>query len=274
MSILADQHVHSHHSGDSRESMTRIADSAIAAGLGYLCFTEHLDFDYPAVDDPSLTPDKFILDPDPYVSEYREVRDLYAGRIDLRLGIEIGMQPHVVDENKDFISHLDPDLVIASVHVIDRRDPYYPSFYEGISEENAMRQALECTLENIRVFEDFDVLGHMDYILRYLPSRRREMDMSDYSDVTDEILKLLIKRGQGLDLNTAAFTKGFPHMHPAPSILRRFRELGGRVITFGSDAHVCENVASFFAEAEKEARDCGFDEYCVFKGRKPEFFRF
>ncbi|MCR5177713.1 MAG: histidinol-phosphatase HisJ family protein [Lachnospiraceae bacterium] len=274
MSILADQHIHSHHSGDSDESMERIADSAIAAGLKYLCFTEHMDFDYPPVDDPELTPDTFILDADPYKAEYLRIRDRYAGRIELMLGTEIGMQPHVAIENRDFCRSLEPDLVVASIHVVKRRDPYYPSFYEGRSEEEAVAETLEETLENIRLFEDFDVLGHMDYIIRYLPSRRKTVDMSAFSPVVDEILKLLIRRGQGLDLNTAPLTRGFPHMHPSHYILERYRDLGGRVITFGSDAHKCENVASCFDTAEKEARDCGFEEYCVFRSRKPEFIRF
>ncbi len=271
MSITADQHVHSHHSGDSEARMEDIAEQAIARGLTELCFTEHVDLDYPDVGDPEITEETFLLDADAYHREYCEVRDRYADRIRLSFGLELGMQPHLGQENTRFVQASPYDLVIASTHVSRRRDPYYPAFYEGRSEEDAIREVLAETLENIRVFEDFDVVGHLDYVLRYLPSRRQRVDMTPFADVIDEILKLIIRREQGLDLNTAPlWKKGSPEMNPSRQILSRYRELGGRIITFGSDAHHAGDVSGAFDTAERIALECGFTEYCVYRNRRPE----
>lgn len=271
MAITADQHVHSHHSGDSEARMEDVAEQAIARGLTHLCFTEHMDIDYPDVGDPEIDGDTFLLDADTYYLEYCEVRDRYADRIRLCYGLEIGLQPHIADENRWFVQSHPFDLVIGSTHVCKRRDPYYPAFYEGRSEEAAIRDVLGETLENIRVFDDFDVLGHLDYIIRYLPSGRRTVDTAPFADLIDEILKLIIRRGQGLDLNTApVWKKGYPEMNPSRQILRRYYELGGRFITFGSDAHHAQHVAGAFDTAEKIAAECGFTEYCIYRERKPE----
>ena len=269
--ITADQHVHSHHSGDSEARMEEIAEQAAARGMTDLCFTEHEDLDYPDVGDPEITRETFLLDADAYYREYCGVRDRFADRIRLQFGLELGLQPHIAEENRQFVKAHPYDLVIASTHVSGRRDPYYPAFYEGRSEEDAIREVLTETFDNIRAFDDFDVVGHLDYVVRYLPSRRESVDMTPFAELIDEILKLLIRRDQGLDLNTAPmWKKGRPEMNPSRQILRRYRELGGRLITFGSDAHHAEHVAGAFDQAEKIAAECGFTEYCVYRKRKPE----
>ena len=271
MAILADQHVHSHHSGDSTERMEAVAERAVRLGMTDLCFTDHNDFDYPDVGDPRVTPTTFCLDTDAYYREYLDLRAHYAGRISLQYGVELGLQPQLAGENRAFAASKPFDLIIASIHVANRRDPYYPSFYEGRTEEEAMREMLEATLENISLYDDFDVLGHLDYIIRYFPSGRQTMDMSPFSGLLDDILRLLILRGQGLDLNTAPlWKKGYPEMNPSRQILTRYRELGGRIVTFGSDAHQAEHVGDAFDLAEKLAVESGFTEYAVFRNRKPD----
>ncbi len=271
--ILADQHVHSHHSADCKESMDRIAVCAEEAGLTSLCFTEHNDFDYPPVDDKDLTPDFFEPDITAYHDEYLSIAARHAGRIDLRFGIELGLQQHVADRNRALVSEHPFDLVIASIHVARRRDPYFPSFYEGRTEEEALAVIFEETLENIRLFDDFDVLGHLDYAVRYLPSRRQRVDLTPYRDTIDEILRLLIRREQALEINTQSMWKRqYPETHPPRPVLMRYRELGGRIITFGSDAHQADHVGGAFAGAAAIAREAGFTEYAVYRARSAEFY--
>ncbi|MCR5094508.1 MAG: histidinol-phosphatase HisJ family protein [Lachnospiraceae bacterium] len=276
MGILADQHVHSHHSGDSRERMEAVAGQAIERGLTSLCFTEHEDYDYPAVDDPRITAQTFLLDLEAYRQEYLRIRDQFSDRITLHFGVELGLQPlaSVISENCRFVQNAPFDLVIASTHVAGRRDPYYPSFYEGRTEEEALREIFAETLENIRLFEDFDVVGHLDYPIRYLPSGRQRIDLSASRELLDEIFRLLIRREQGLDLNTEQIRRGYDEMNPSRELLARYHELGGRIITFGSDAHQAERVAGFFDRAERIAREAGFTEYCVYENRKPAFIAF
>ena len=135
--ILADQHVHSHHSGDSTAPMEEEAQAAIGLGLKSLTFTEHQDACYPQVEDRTITPETFLLDADAYEQEYRQIREAYAGRITLRFGVELGLQmlPAVVESNRAFVSRRAFDLVIGSVHVVGGRDVYYPSFYQGRTED-------------------------------------------------------------------------------------------------------------------------------------------
>ena len=276
MSILSDQHVHSHHSGDSEERMEAVAEQAIALGLTSLCFTEHEDYDYPVTEGSDLTPTTFLLDAGAYRQEFLDIRKRYEDRIRLHFGVELGLQPigEVVEENRRFAAAWPFDLVIASTHVAGRMDPYYPSFYEGRSEEEGMRAVFAETLENIRQFEDFDVVGHLDYPVRYLPSGRKHIDLSASRGILDEIFRLIIRRGQGLDVNTEQLRRGYDEMNPSRALLTRYHELGGRIITFGSDAHQAGRLAGFFDRAEKIVRECGFTGYYVYEDRHPVYVGF
>ncbi len=91
--------------------------------------------------------------------------------------------------------------------------------------------------ENIRIIRDFDVLGHMDYIVRYGRHQAKEYNWKNCSDLIDEILRWLIEHGKGIEMNMAGFKYGLGFCHPYPEIIRRYRELGGEIITVDSDAH-------------------------------------
>ncbi|MBQ7678276.1 MAG: histidinol-phosphatase HisJ family protein, partial [Butyrivibrio sp.] len=167
MSITADYHLHSHHSGDSEAPMADMADAALARGLTEICFTEHEDLDFPdSADGPGSI---FLLDAATYRSEWETLHPQYAGRLDIRFGVELGLQPHLVEQNRSFLTAQPYDFVIGSVHIADRRDPYYPDFYEGRTLQEAYRAYFEDVLENIRLMPEIDVLGHMDYPVRYAP---------------------------------------------------------------------------------------------------------
>lgn len=120
---------------------------------------------------------------------------------------------------------------------------------------------------------DFDVLGHMDYVVRYGKEKEKSYFLQDYAEITDEILRSLIMQGKGIELNTAGFKYGLGFAHPHISILKRYKELGGEVITVGSDAHQPENIAYDFDRAKEVLKDSGFKYYTEFKGRKPIFIQ-
>ncbi len=267
MSIKADYHLHSHHSGDCSAAMEEMIVSGIAAGLETMCFTEHNDFDYRPHGKDTETDHTFELNADSYLYELLGLRSKYEGQIELLFGLECGMQPHLAKENVRFIKEHDYDFILASLHVCGGKDPYFPEFFESKSEEEALREYLEETFQNIRVFGNFDCLAHLDYIIRYCRQMDRQYEYAKYKDILDKILNFLIDREKALELNTAGLRKGMSEMNPCREVIARYHELGGELITIGSDAHKPEDVASHFDKAEELLKDCGFSYYTVYNGR-------
>lgn len=267
--LPADFHMHTHHSGDSTAPMEEMIISSINSGLPEICFTEHLDLDYPVY--PDLPPGTFDLDVDSYRNEYELYKKKYEDKIRLHFGVEIGMQTHLFSQNSAFIRSNSFDFVIASIHLVDRKDPFYEGFWDFDTIENIFKRYFELTLENIKLFNDFDVLGHLDYIARYVPDGDTTYSYKRFSDQIDEILLYLIKNDKGLDFNSKvlAYTDKKLLPNPCPDALKRYHELGGRIITFGSDAHTPNRVGTHFEEAKEIALSCGFTEYYTFDKRVP-----
>ena len=162
-------------------------------------------------------------------------------------------------------------FVIGSSHVVHGIDPYYPKYYEGRSEKPAYREYFESILENLNTYSDFDVYGHLDYVVRYGPDRNRFYTYEAYADIIDEILRKLISMGKGIEVNTAGFKYGLGHPNPTEAVLLRYHELGGEILTLGADAHAPEHVAYAFDRLPQILRHAGFRYFTVFTGRKPDF---
>jgi len=241
----------------------------IAQGLTTMCFTEHNDFDYP--ESPDTPAGMFLLNTDPYLYDLIRLKEKYAGRIRLLFGVELGLQPEVLRENAVFAKSCDFDFIIGSSHICHGRDPYYPDFYEERSEEEAYREYFESVLENIKKFSNFDVYGHLDYVVRYGPDRDHNYSYEKYRDILDEILKLLLDKGKGLELNTGGIRSGMKDFNPCMDVLKHYRELGGEIITIGSDSHDSQHIGDAFDRAADVLKECGFTYYTVFEKRSPEF---
>ncbi|MCR5738273.1 MAG: histidinol-phosphatase HisJ family protein [Lachnospiraceae bacterium] len=276
MPILADCHMHSHHSGDSDASMESMIEAAIGAGLDTIAFTEHQDFCYatsPEGAKDKVTPTSFMLNADSYLYELLNMREKYRDKIRIEFGLEIGLQENCVKDNLIFARAHEYDYIIGSQHLVGGQDPYYESFYEGKDEKEVFRQYLTETLTNIKKFNNFDCLGHMDYIVRYFPSGNREYSYSEYGDIIDEILKHLIENEKGIEINTKSISKGMKEFHPCMAVLKRYRELGGEIVTVGSDAHKPQYVGSEFARVPDVMLEAGFKYYCVYENRLPEYHK-
>ena len=143
----------------------------------------------------------------------------------------------------------------------------------GRSDEAAYREYFQCTLENIKKFSNFDVLGHMDYVVRYGATMDKDYTYEKYKDILDKILELLIDKGKGLEINTGGLKKGMQDLHPSIDILKRYHKLGGEIITIGSDSHSTEHIAGYFDKAYDVLKECGFRYYTVFEKRVAEFKR-
>lgn len=271
MPILADAHVHSHFSGDCQATMEAQIQKAISLGLNTITFTDHNDFDYPYRE--SDKQDMFLLNADSYLYELLKMRNQYEDQIKIFYGVELGLAPEILRKNLIFTRAHEYDFVIASSHLCHGKDPYYADFYEGRSEQEAYREYFESILENIKAFSNFDVYGHLDYVVRYGPNKNADYSYAKYADIIDAILEHLIENEKGIEVNTGGFRCGLDSPNPTVDIIRRYKELGGEIITVGSDAHDPKDLVSHFDVICDMLKELGFKYYTVFENRLPEYFR-
>lgn len=264
--ILADCHIHSSFSSDSGEPLENQVLSAVKKGLKTLCVTEHYDPDYPG--------GEFRLDTAAYRAEFERLRGKYSGKIELLFGVELGLLDYLGDTLTEYTASFPFDFVIGSSHLIRENgrlyDPYFPEYSENHTDRNSVARYFEGVLANIKAFGGFDAYGHLDYIVRY--TKEKAYSPAEHAEIIDEILKLLLKMDKGIEINTAGLKYGLGTAHPHPEILKRWRELGGELVTVGSDAHSAEHIAYEFDKAREILAEAGFKSYAVFKNRRAELF--
>ena len=186
--IICDYHNHTSFSADCDAPAESMIERAIELGLSYFCITDHMDPDmnFPGMD--------FTFDVSEYMTKHTEWKKRYQGQITLLTGIELGLQPHIAEDLRIVLSAGKFDFVIGSAHLCDGIDPYFPEYWEGKTEYQGTRRYFEYILECIHAFHDFDVFGHVDYIVRYGPTKAKNYSYTQYQEIIDEILKTLISK--------------------------------------------------------------------------------
>lgn len=272
MAILHDYHMHSSFSTDSTASMESMIQSAIDKKLSGICITEHYDIDYPNYNGDS-TP-MFLVDFEAYKAKYQELASKYQDKLEVLFGLEMGLQPHLAKPYYDCIAKYPFDYIIGSVHTCNGNDPYYPEFYfKDIEEEEAYRNYFKFILDNLAVYDGFDSLGHLDYVVRYGPNKDKFYTYDRYRDLLDPILMKLVSMGKAIECNAGALSRGLTTTNPNSTILTRYRELGGELVTIGSDAHKPEAVAADFEFARSVLLESGFKHYATFRERTPRLHK-
>lgn len=260
---MFDFHMHSHVSFDGRDLGWNMAKAAVKAGLKEICFTDHMDY---APLDPAH---KLHFDLSDYNKEYAELK---TPGLTIRKGFEFGMLPDNQDQFAKDITLRDWDFVIGSVHFVDDLDVYYPAYWEGKTPYYAILRSFEDTLHCVRTHEHFDVLGHLTYLGKCDANpEKKPILYKDYREVADEIMKILAEKGKGMELNTSGMDRCGVYL-PGEEYLRRFKELGGEIVTVGSDAHHSNRVGQYCMEACKSVQNI-FGYVCTFAGRKPQFHK-
>jgi histidinol-phosphatase (PHP family) len=265
--MYTDSHIHTLFSSDSQTPARMQVERAIELGMESMYITDHQDFDFPE----DVYGMSFQFDTDSYFQLIRTLKEEYQERIDIRPGVELGLMPHLKDQLVRYTSRWPFDYVIGSVHLVRRVDPYYPEFYEGRTCAEAYLDYFETTLENIRLHDCFDALGHLDYVVRYGPDAPSGYPSDDFKEIIDEILRLLIQKGISLECNTAGLKYGLGFPHPHENVIRHYVELGGEMVTLGSDGHQPLHVGYAFTQIGDYLKACGIRYQTVFKNRKPEF---
>jgi histidinol-phosphatase (PHP family) len=274
--ILADQHTHSNFSTDSEATPESMVQGAIDVGLTQLTLTDHMDLDY-----PGTTAEKplFEFNTTDYFAALAPLKERYNAKIYLGIGVELGLRPGREDLNHQMhrlLADYPFDFVLGSVHLLDNDDPYYEAYWQGRLAKDIMTKYFNDMLAALKEYDNFDSLGHLDYLIRYIPPYCGDKDyvFKEYREVIDEIFKLLIEKNKALEINTAGLIKGLPCFHPKLEVLKHYFELGGELITIGSDGHSPDKIATEFAKTEELLKSLNVPGYYVYKNRKPEFIAF
>lgn len=256
---MFDFHMHSRLSFDAEGDPAEMVAAARARGLREICFTDHYDLH----ELPHEAPD--IFTPEEYRATYA---DLDRSGLAVRLGVECGLTLGNRAEIDRFTAENRFDFVIGSVHFTDGYDIYYPDFWRGKTVDEAFHRYLEHTLDCVRLHDSFDVLGHLNYICKCPPNTACvPLRYADHAPLVDEILRTLVAKGKGLEVNTSGVDAiGAPL--PDADFLRRFRELGGEIVTVGSDAHAPARVGQH-VDAALELIGSVFGCVYTFADRKP-----
>lgn len=260
---MYDFHIHSRVSFDGHDTGESLARAALDAGLEEICFTDHIDYD------PRGAMGDMAFDTDAYNAEY-DALDISGLKI--RRGMEFGMTRDNVSQFQKDLKRREFDFVLGSIHFVDGLDVYFAPFWEGKTIWQAEHRCLEETLACVQLHSDFDVLAHLTYIGKTLAHPApRPVPFEEHRELIDEILRVLAAKGKGLELNTSGLDRcgGFL---PTADYFRRFRELGGEIVTVGSDAHRIDRVGQYSREACELLKDI-FGYVCTFEGRKPIFHK-
>lgn len=269
--ILSDYHMHSHYSGDSKTPTIDMINKSIELGLKNICFTEHYDPLFPCYKEEEKG--MFDLDLDKYLSFANKCKadSNLQSNINVNFGMELGIYPGIYDICREITSNNTFDFIICSSHTAGKIDPYYPEYWNNYSTIEGATIYFEEILENINNFKEFDVYGHLDYCLRYTNSTLEERMLQNYKDVIHEIFKVLIENGKGIEINSGGKRSKIKEFNPSLDYIKMYKEMGGEIITFGSDAHDPSNIAFASNDATEVLKSAGFKYYSIFKNRKPEF---
>lgn len=260
---MFDFHMHSRVSFDGHDTGEALAQAALAAGLKEICFTDHLDYD------PLGTMPNIAFDTAAYNAEYDH---LTLPGLKIRRGCEFGMTTDNVAQFQKDLQRRPFDFVLGSIHFVDDYDVYFKEYWDGKTIFQAERRYLEATLDCVRIHSDFDVLAHLTYIAKtHCHPSPRPVTYAEHQELIDEILRVLVDKDKGLEMNTSGVDRSGGFL-PTQDIFRRFKELGGQIVTVGSDAHRSNRVGQYTFDACQILKDI-FGYVCTFENRQPVFHK-
>ena len=258
---LADYHMHTRFSCDAEDSMEAMCQSAIDHGLNEIAFTEHFE-GHPQSDFLGF------YQPDSYFVELARCRELFAGQLLIRAGIEVGDPHRFPDKIASVVRAWPYDFVLGSVHWIADETPFGVAFFQQ-HEADWTYRGYFAEMVRMADADDFDVVAHIDMVKRQGVGFWGPFDPEPYADVLRETLKKLIARGKGIEINTSGWRNSAKEPCPALKVLRWYAELGGEILTIGSDCHRVAHVALRRQDAVELAREAGLRWLTTFDQRRP-----
>lgn len=260
---MFDFHMHSRVSYDTDSDPLAMVLAAKNAGLREICFTDHSDYC------PGVAHSTISFSREQYRTAYE---NLSVPGITIRHGMELGLSSEFTEEMDAEIAAFPYDFILGSIHCVDGIDTYFPELWRGRDPRQIERRYFEAMLDCVSRCNCFDVLSHMTFISKSpCNPAPRIIPPEDYGELIDEILRILVRKGKGMEINTSGVDK-IGDFFPGLPYLRRFRELGGEIVTVGSDAHAPDRVGQYIPAALDAAREV-FGYVCTFEQRKPVFHK-
>lgn len=263
---MYDYHTHSSFSDDCSTPMKDMIEAACSLGLKEIAITDHYDPDYPDTDYP------FDLSFSSYHNALNETKEIYKKDIKVIKGIEIGIQlGDTLKKCYNEVLSFHYDFVLGSFHCAEGFELYKKGFFENRTINESYTAFYNYMLESLKVFDDYDVLGHFNIIDRY---SSQIPEANHYMDIIESILKIIIAKGKGIEINTSSFRYGMgDRTTPSQEILQLYKDLGGEIITIGSDAHKTRDVGYKLDYAQQMIKTVGLRYLTTFDQRIPNFIK-
>lgn len=244
--FLTDVHTHSTYSPDGISTLEEMLQTALAKGVAFYGVSEHINYDMVVAEREGRIPPETYTDEEAYFHKARHLQEDYAGAMNVLVGAEIGYSDdeRAKQMNRELIQKYAPDFVVNSIHTLEGVDYWNGTTFYEIKEgekvvrpkEEVYREYFALVLRSVQADYPYDIIGHIGYAMRYAPYEDRAAKYADYQAEIDAILKAIIKRDKILEVNSSG-GKGLSMTLPDEEILRRYFELGGRKVSFASDAH-------------------------------------
>ena len=267
---LTDHHIHSECSVDSRAPMARMAEAARDRGMAAICFTDHVEMDDAKTG--FLAPDWEVRWP-VMLSAYRSLTAAPPEGVEVRFGMELGCPHHCPELARRIAGQPELDLILGSLHNLRNTPDFYYYPYASEAECERLNRLYLAELLEIAELDCFDVMAHIGYTCRYMARAgfSARIDRQHNGDELRELLGRLIQRGKGIEINTSGMRQG-NGPYPGADILSLYRELGGEIVTTGSDGHRPEDAGALIREAGDLLRSLGFRYAAEYIKRQPVFY--
>ncbi len=286
--MYADYHLHCEYSDDSNEPMENQIQEAITLGLDEMCFTDHVDYGIKRDwDDPEGIIIRHAIEHGKEVDlvlanvnypKYFEALNMYqkkyASSISIKKGLEFGIQSITVDAyEKLFDSYQNElDFVLFSMHQVNNLEFWTQDFQKGKTQKEYNDEYYKEIYQTMQMFHHYSCLAHLDLLARY--DENGIYPFENEKDIIAEILKYAIRDGKGIEINTSSWKYGLKDTQPSRAILKLYKDLGGKIITVGSDAHETKYLASHIKDAYAILKnEIGINEICTFDHMQPIFHK-
>ncbi|WP_077611763.1 histidinol-phosphatase HisJ family protein [Clostridium sp. Marseille-P2415] len=273
--MLADYHVHTEFSDDSIYPMEDVVKDAIAMNMDEICFTDHVDYgiklDWDSGKEIQYRGEEPLANVNypMYEASIRELQYLYGDRISIKMGMEFGMQMHTMEQYEKLFQRYPFDFIILSVHQVEDKEFWTQDFQKDRTQQECNERYYKEMLNLVKNYKNYSVLGHMDLIVRY--DKAGIYPFEKVKPYVEKILKIVIEDGKGIEVNTSSHRYGLRDMTPSRDIMKLYRDLGGKIITIGSDSHKPEHLGAYIQETKEILRDLGFHSFCTYERMKPVF---
>ena len=278
--MIADYHVHCMFSDDSWYPPEHVCEDAWRHNLDEICFTDHVDYGIKpdwkdALDAKVMMGQRVVnVDYDAYFPCIADLREKWEGRLTVRCGLEFGVQTHTIPQFDALWNAWGDqlDFVLLSIHQVGDREFWTGEFQKGRSQEEYNRAYYQELYDVATTFEHWSVLAHLDLIKRYDPMG--VLDFPANRDLVAATLEHVIKTGKGIELNTSSVRYGLKDSQPAREILELYRDLGGTIVTLGSDSHAPEHLGAYLRHFQRYLASLGFEGFCTYDHMVPTFHPF